>query len=712
MASFRLTRRQLLVSATGATAVAGGAGLWLGYQRVADRRYRRPVERAGSFAPSVFVAVETSGDVVIWLTRSEMGQGAATALPMLIAEELDADWSRVRIEQAVAGDGHDYGSLFTAASSGITSNWIELRRAGAAARAMLVAAAARRWGVSARQCETESGTVRHVTSGLVLGYGELADSAAREWPPLRPALKHPADFRLIGKPLPRLDAVAKVTGKAVYGLDVRRQGMLRAVIARSPRWHDKLESYNDEQARAVPGVRHVIKVRNGIAVVADNTYAAMRGRDALQIHWASGGDEISDAEVTRRLRATLDAESGGVARDDGEALARLANGATLTAEYELPYLAHAPMEPMNCVAHVAAGRCEIWAPTQTPDGARETAAAVAGLPLDRVVVHTTYLGGGFGRRAASDFVAEAVEVSAAIQAPVQVVWTREDDLRHGEYREASAHRVRVRLDSDGLPEAWHHRVVTANPGAFPPGEVMFSGVMGASDLPYTIPHQRVEWAGAQVPVPTRIWRSVGYSWNTFAVESVLDELAHHAGQDPVAYRLALLAGQPRLAACVRRAAEMAGWGDSVAGRAGLGIAACQCFGSFVALVVEIAEPVATDFRNLSIRRVWCAADCGIAVNPDAVIAQLEGGILFGMSAALYGKITLRDGQIVEGNFDRYRLMRIAEAPDIEVALLPSAEPPGGIGEVGVPPIAPALANAVFDATGRRVRRLPFMNFVD
>lgn len=702
---FKLSRRRVLIGAAGAAVAVGGAGLWLGVRRLRGERFRRAVARGDGYAPSVYLAVLPDGAVNIWLIRSEMGQGVRTALPMLIAEELDADWASVRVEQAVAGDGFDYGSMLTVASASISSQWIELRRAGAVAREMLTAAAAAQWGVPASACVTRSGRVLHPASGRAAGYGELAEAASRRRVPIRPRLKDPSEFRLIGHGVARVGAADLVQGTARYGIDVRVPGMLRAVIARSPVVGGRPAGLREAAALAVPGVRAVFEVSSGIAVLADDTHSAFRGRRALDITWQSPPEHrIDDADVSRRLRDVLDGPVAAVARSDGDADAVLGAGSDLLdATYELPYLAHACMEPMNCTAEIADGRCRLWAPTQDPDGARRVAAEVAGLPLHAVTVETTLMGGGFGRRTGLDVIQEAVEVARQARAPVQLVWSREDDLAHGEYREASMHRLQAALGDDGVPRAWRHRVVTATPSLPPPGEVSFSGVMGAEDMPYDVPHVHVEWQGCRLPLPTRIWRSVGHSYNGFAVECFIDELAHAAGEDPLAYRRRLLSRHPRLARCLDRVAAMAGWdADGGAGRA-LGVSAVRCMGSYVAQVVEVGQAAS---GRLNARRVWCAVDCGIVVNPSAARAQIEGGILFGLSAALYGGMRLEGGRIVDDNFHRHRLLRGFEAPQIAVAFLPSAEAPSGVGEVSVPGIAPALANALFRAIGERVRRLP------
>ncbi len=685
---------------TGVAAIAGGTGLWLVVDRVRSSRFRTAVDRGAAFAPNVFLAVEPAGDVVIWLTRSEMGQGVETALPMIVAEELDADWSRVRVERAVLDQRFDYGSMMTAASSSVTSMWTELRRAGAAARHMLLRAAADAWSVPLDELMTEQSTVTHVHTSRRIGYGELADAAAHQWPPLRPRLKNPREFRLIGRAMPRRDADAKISGAAVFGLDVRLPGMLYAAIARNPTFGGRPIAIDDSSARLRAGVVDVVAVPTGIAVVGVHSHAALRGRDELRLEWPPPADAVSSAALSSALRAALTAENAKVARDDRGAADALRDQPAITAVYEVPYLAHAPLEPMNCVANVTAERCEIWAPTQTPDDALATAARITTLPPDRIVVHTTYLGGGFGRRTATDFVAEAVDLSLRIGKPVQVLWSREDDMRNGLYRPAVAQRLDASVDDAGRPSAWRHRVASVHSVA--PVDIDGLALMGATDLPYSVGAMRVEWLGVQAPLPTTIWRSVGHSFTAFAIESFVDELAHSLGRDPLAYRLSLLPAASRLRRCIQEVADLSGWSQHGDPDRHVGVAAAECFGSYIALVAEVASIDG----SLRVAKMWCAVDCGVVINSDTAAAQVEGGILFGLTAALHGQITIANGAVVEGNFDSYPLLRIDETPQIELRFLASADEPGGLGELGVPVGAPAVANALFAATGRRARRLP------
>ena len=706
---FKPSRRAVLATIGMGAAAAAGGGLWLGVRRMHRGLWAKPVLRGADFAPSVFLSIAHDGVTTIWLTRSEMGQGVATALPMIVAEELDADWSLVRVRQADLDGRYEYGSQFTAASASVRSLWDELRRAGASARAMLVAAAAKTWEVGARDCRTGAGQVEHPASGRRLDYGQLAEAAARQRVPLRPRLKPPDEFRLLGRPVPRLDIPAKVQGRAGFGIDVRRPGLRHAVLARPAAFGAELIAADEAAARAIPGVEDVVRLPTGIAVVATNTWAALRGRDALQARWTPGSaPELDSAKIAALLAKTAE-QPGVVARSVGDAVQTLARPGALRrveASYSLPLVAHLPMEPLNCVAHVQDGRCEIWAPTQDPGGARSSAASAAGIPESRVVVHTTYLGGGFGRRTIADEVIEAVSLSAATTRPIQVLWSREDDIRHDRFREMSLHRLAAVLDDEGLPAAWWHRLVSLSVQgkSSAKGEVDGIATGGAVDWSYAVPHIQVEWANITLPVPVAIWRSVGHSYNTFVVESFLDELAAAGQQDPVALRLRLLQKSPRLKACLERVAARAGWGHTQpAGRA-LGVAVAACFGSFVAQVAQVSL---TSDRRLQVHKVWAVVDCGTVVNPNIVEAQIEGGIVFGLSTALKSRIRIDKGAVVESNFHDAPLLTLAETPEITVEIIRSGEAPGGIGELGVPPIAPAAGNALFALTKQRVRDLPF-----
>ncbi len=706
MAIWKINRRSLLISASGVVAVAGCSGLWLGARKLDSLKYRKAVKRsAGMFTPSVYLAVDESGTTTIWVIRSEMGQGVSTALPMLIAEEMDADWSRVTIEQAATGSEHDYGPMFTAASSSIASEWIMLRRAGATAREMLIAAAAQRWGVSATACVTDSGHVECPKLDLRAGYGELALAAHEQWAPLRPRLKAANDFKLIGRPVHRLDVFSKINGTAVYGVDVALPGMLRAVIKRPPAFGDRVAAIDASATLAVSGVREVISLTSGVAVVAESTFAALQGRTKLQVEWVSESEEqVSDGDIESRLKVGLGPGAPSVlvqsVTNDYEPDKR---NKIHKARYLVPYLPHACMEPMNCTAVATSDHCEIWVPTQMPAWTRRTAATVSGLPLESVTVHVTQLGGGFGRRSSQDFVSETVELAMQLSAPVQVLWTREDDFRNASYRPAAAIELQAELNARGMPVGWQHRIacgvhrLTVHDGH---DDI---AVRGAKDLPYRIASMIVEWRAVELPIPVTMWRSVGASFNTFAVESFLDELAEVAVDDPVEFRLKLLNESLHVRHVLERVASLSGWPGV---GAHLGVAVHHLFGdTAVAMVVEVAPDPSQAFR---VCKVWCVVDCGIVVNPDIARAQLEGGIMDGLSVALYGGLSISDNAVQQGNFHRYRMLRMDQAPEIEIELIHSNRSPSGLGEASLPAVAPALANAVFSLTGKRMRTLPML----
>lgn len=702
----KVSRRSLLIGAAGLTAVAGSGGLWLAVRRQRNQRWAKAVRRAQPFAPSVYLAVGRDSVVTIWLTRSEMGQGVMTALPMIVAEELDADFDAIRVEQAVADGTQDYGKLLTAASASVRSNWIELRRAGAAARQMLLAAAARSWGVDPETCQTQRGWVIHSGSSRKASYGSLAVLARAESVPLRPQLKDPQDFRLVGTHVPRIDIPAKVTGRASFGMDVRLPGMRYAAVARCPTFGGKLRSVDDAKARKVPGVLEVFAIDDAVAVVAENTWAAFRGRDALELGWIPGAIA---AVNNRSINETLDELSrkpGVVARILGDSEQAFESAARrLEASYRFPFLAHAPMEPLNCTVRIGEGRCEVWVPTQHPEGARDLAAKFADLPLDRVAVRTTLIGGGFGRRSDPDEVREAVQIARRIGGAVQLVWSREDDLRHGRYREAALHRVSAALSRDGIPIGWHHHVVSPSieEKSSTRGEVDGIVTAGSADNPYAIRNIRVEWSTADLGVPVGIWRSVGHSHGAFALECFMDEIARSGRIDPVDLRRRLLTHKPRLLACLNQAVGRSRWpARRTSGRA-LGCAVAECFGSFSAQVAEVS--VDSEGRP-HVHRVWCAVDVGLVIHPDTIKAQIEGGIAFGLTAALRGRISIDQGGVREGNFHDYPLLRQTEMPEIDLAILPSREPPGGVGELAVPGIAPAVANGIHALTGKPPRGLP------
>jgi isoquinoline 1-oxidoreductase beta subunit len=690
-----------------------------------------PSADPGHFAPNAWLRIDRDGIVTVIVDRSEMGQGVSTALPMLVAEELDADWSRVRYEFAPANEAY-YNPLLSAqltgGSTAVAAAWEPLRRAGATARAMLLAAAAAEWGVPAGECRTESGEVVHDPSGRRAGYGSLATRAASVPVPESVPLKPRSAYRLIGTPVRRLDLAEKVTGRATFGLDAGPRDALVAVVARCPVFGGSLRSVDDARARAVPGVRQVVRIEGGVAVVADHFWAARQGREALALTWDEGpGTGVDDASVGQAL-ATLLRQEGRVGRRLGDPVGTVP-AVTVTAEYEVPYLAHATMEPMNCTAQVRGNQVDLWVPTQFQaapwyfggGGARGVAAKAASVPTERVRVHTTHLGGGFGRRSELDVVREAVEVSKAVGRAVRLVWTREDDVQHDHYRPRARHALTGGLSAEGTPTLWRHHVACQSiirkfvPGVVPrwaahlagplKGGVDSNAIEGAPEMPYAIPNLEVAYHELETSVPVGFWRSVGHSHTAFAVECFIDELAHAARRDPVEFRRSLLASAPRHRAVLDLAAERAGWGTALEAGRGRGVAVHESFGSFVAQVAEVSVG---EQGGVRVHRVVCVVDCGIVVNPDTVAAQMESGIAFGLGAALSGKISIDRGRARESNFHDYPVLRMNEMPVVEVHIVPSEHPPGGVGEPGTPPIAPAVANAVFALTGQRVRSLPIV----
>ena len=693
---------------------AAGAAL------IVEVRFPDDAFAAGELAPNPFVRIDADDSVTVVAKHLEMGQGCHTGLATVVAEELGADWSRVRVEAAPA-DATRYNNLAwgpvqgTGGSSSIANSWNQLRAAGAAARAMLVAAAAERWGVPAGELTVTKGVVSHAASGRTARFGELVEAAAALPVPQEPPLKDPKDWELIGTAVPRLDSASKTDGTATFTLDVQLPGMVTALIARPPRFGATVESVDDAAARAVPGVVDVVQVPAGVAVLGKGFWAAHQGREALRVEWdESRAERRGTAELLAEYRSLVQKPGASARRDGDPAGALAAAERSFEAVYEFPYLAHAPMEPLDCVVSLAGERCEIWAGSQIPTFDTATVAQIVGLPPEKVVLHTLPAGGSFGRRATpvADVASEAASVVKAIggRHPVKVVWTREDDIRGGRYRPLFAHRLRAGLDADGNIVAWEHRIVGQSFLKGTPFEVMIrdgidaTSVEGGSTLPYAIPNLGVELHSPDVGVPTLWWRSVGHSHTAYSTETFLDELAHAAGRDPFELRRELLKDHPRHRAVLEKAAAEAGWGSPLPPGRARGIAVHESFASFVAQVVEVSL---RDDGLPRVERVVCAVDCGVAVNPDVIRAQMEGGIGFGLSHALYGEISLDEGRVVQSNFHDYQSLRIDEMPRVEVHLIASAEPPSGVGEPGVPPIAPAVANALFHLNGKRVRRLPF-----
>ncbi len=689
--SYQRVRRAIHVAARGDTLAVPDAALLAGPPPA--RPYHPPAGPV--FAPNPWVEISPDGTVTVIIDRSEMGQGALTGLAMLVAEELEVDVAQVHTAFAPADPRYDnplFGEQATGGSTSLRGAWEPLRRAGAEAREMLIRAAADAWGVPLRDCRAERGTVLHMPSGRLAGYGSLTGRAAQLSPPTQVSLKPPRRWRVLGHSTPRLEIPAMVQGRTQYGIDAAPPGTLVATVVRCPSFGGHVRRFDARAAEQVPGVRRVLEIASGVAVVAEHFPAALRGREALQVQWAPGPlVALDDAAVRARLRAAA-GRPGSIAQSRGGA-ERFPGSAPRLVEaiYEVPYLAHGCMEPMNCAARVAGGRCELWVPTQAQGATRATAARVAGVPLECVEVHSTFLGGGFGRRAEQDVVEDAVALSRALGLPVQVIFTRQDDLQHDYYRPASCTWLRAALDGNGRLLAWWQRI--AGP----------SMVMNGVDMPYTVPQLREERVEEDPGVPTGAWRSVGASQHAFSIEGFIDELAHAAGAEPLAFRLALLAEAPRHRAVLQLAAERAGWARPAPAGRHRGVAVYRCYEGWVAEIAEVS--VAAD-GELRVHRVVCAVDCGRVINPDSVIAQVEGGVAMGLSAALKEAVMLRDGAVQQSSFRDYPILTIAEMPQVEVYIVPSHAPPGGVGEPAVPPVAPAVANAIFAATGERLRSLP------
>ncbi len=695
---FNPDRRDFLTTTT----AAAGAGLILAFSLTSCiRSVPSSGGGSGGFRPSGWLRITPDNRITVIVDEAEMGQGVHTSLPMLVAEELEADFSVIEVEQAPV-DNAVYGWQYTGGSTSVREGWERFRQAGAVAREMLMAAAAQNWQVPVSECRAQQGEIVHTASERRASYGELATAAAGMPIPQSVTLKEPDDFRLIGKSLPRVDAMDALDGTAVYGMDVKLPNLLTATIIHCPVFGGKAQAVDSKKAMAVAGVRHVVEIDAGVAVVAEHFWAAKKGADALDIQWDFGPHaDISSQSIQQLFSKRADGHTG-VGQEISAALAGAAQ--RVEAEYHVPYQAHAALEPMCCTVHIHDGICEVWVPSQSPSGAQITAGRFSlsrveyllqrakgkllGRSFESIHVYNTLLGGGFGRRLESDYVAEAVQIAKAVDAPVKLIWTREQDIQHDYYRPASLHRMTAGLDEQGVPVAWHQLAV------------------GASDFGspyYEIPASGGSTVEVDTGVPTGPWRSVSHSWNAFVVEGFIDELASLAGKDPVAYRVQLLERQPRLKAVVEMVAEKAGWGGALPRGHYQGIAAHPGFGSYVAQVVELSVDKNEGIR---IHRIVCVIDCGQVINPDMVVQQMEGGIIFGLTATLTSAVTIREGRTEQSNFYDFPIMRIGDTPPIEVYIMPSSESPGGVGEPGVPPIAPAVLNALYAATKVRVRKLP------
>jgi len=703
-----LSRRTLLKAG-----LASGGGLLLSLRMPGLAAHA--AAPSGDFVPNAFIRIAPGGQITLTMPYVEMGQGTYTSIPMLIAEELEVELGQVALEHAPP-DEKRYGNPLlggaqaTGGSTAIRAVWQPLREAGAAARTMLLAAAAARWNVDPASCRAERGAVVHAASGRTFSYGALAEAAAAMPVPEKVTLKRPEDFKLIGTPAKRLDAPAKVNGTALFGIDARPAGVKIATLAQSPVFGGRLKSVDDSKAKAVHGVRQIVRLDDAVAVVADHMGAAKKGLAALVIAWDDGPHAaVSTEDIARDYAAALQ-NPGAVAESRGDVERAMAAAVTkVTAQYQVPFLAHAALEPMNCTVHVRKDACEIWVGNQVLARVQATAAGVTGLPLDKVTVHNHLIGGGFGRRLEIDGVTRAVQIAKQVDGPVKVIWTREEDIQHDMYRPFFSDTFAAGLDDKGLPVAWRHRFAGSSvlarwlPPAFNKG-IDPETIDGAVHLVYALPNFHVEFIRKEPPgIPTAFWRSVGPSHSVFVVESFIDELAAAAKRDPVAYRRALLDNEPRARAVLDLAADKAGWGTPLPNGVGRGVSLQHVFGSYMAQVAEVE--VAND-GTVRVRRVVCAVDCGSVVNPNTIEAQVQGAVIFGISAALHGEITLKNGRVEQSNFDDYQVLRINDAPAIEVHIVRNKEAPGGMGEPGTSAIMPAIANAIFAASGKRIRRLP------
>ena len=676
-----------------------------------------------AFNPNVWLQITSDDRVTISVGNSEMGQGVHTAQAMIIADELEADWKDVRVKQGEALDGFKsplLKSQITVGSGSVRGFYEPLRKAGAAGRAVLVQAAAQTWKVPEGECRAVKGQVIHEKSKRKLSYGKLCEKAAKLELPKDPPLKTEAEFRYMGKPMARVDIPAKVSGKAIFGLDVDLKDLHFAVISRPPAFGAKLLSSDTKAAEQVPGVVKVLQIPQGVAVCATSTAAALKGKAALKIEWDKGTHpDMDNASIEKTMLADLD-RPGAKVQDTGDIKKTLGEAAKkVEATYFVPFVAHATMEPMNCTAQVTADRCDVWAPTQGQTVAQMVAGQVSGMPPEKVYIHTSLLGCGLGRRARPDFVAEAVGISKALGKPVKVLWTREDDIKHDAFRSAMTHRITGALDGQGRLTGWNHKTAcvsllkSMNPAAIKDGVDSYClwGLWSAPDSPhwndrlqYEIPNLYIEMNITDLPIVAWPWRSVQNAPNAFPIECFIDELAQAAGKDPLEFRLQNLKNNKRAARVLETVAAKAGWGKPPAKGIGRGIAQHACFGSYVAQVVELS--VDADSGKIKVHKVVAAVDCGPVINPDPLVAQIEGAVTMALSTALMEEVRFAKGGVASANFDDYRLIRMSEVPEIEVHMIKSTDKIGGIGEPGVPPLAPALANAFFNATGVRVRRIP------
>ncbi|RKZ91353.1 MAG: xanthine dehydrogenase family protein molybdopterin-binding subunit [Candidatus Parabeggiatoa sp. nov. 1] len=705
MDTLNVSRRNFLKS----TATVAG-GLIIGFHLPHNSRLAQAAETTET-AINAWLRIGTDDSVTVMMAHSEMGQGVHTSLPMLVAEELEADWRNIQIETSPIGGVYQnpaMGMQITGGSTSVRLRWEMLRTAGAAAREVLIEAAAQQWQVQPENCRAALGKVIHTNSGQTLSYGQLAEAAAKLMPPDSPKLKSPSEFKIIGQPIKRLDTPAKVDGSAIFGIDVKVPNMLIATVKQSPVFGGKVKQYDEAAAKAIAGVKAVVEIPNGVAVVAENYWQAKKGVEALNVSFAETEHDKQDtASITKLLEQGL-TENGAVARNTGDAQAALKTAKTqLTAEYSVPFLAHVTMEPMNCTADVKTDSCEVWVGTQAQEWVQQTAAKVTGLPKEKIAVHTTYLGGGFGRRVELDFVTQAVLLSKTVRQPVKLIWAREEDTQHDFYRPAMRVKFTAGLDEKGMPTAIQTRVVGPSilqrvfPGAVKNG-LDSTAVEGIADMRYEIPNQYTDYVMKNTHVPVGFWRSVGHSHNAFFLESFIDEIAHASGKNPYHLRRTLLSKSPRFLKVLDTLVWHTNCDQPAPKGYSRGIAIHHSFGSIVG---EVAEVSVSEAGKVTVHRVVCVVDCGIVVNPDTVKAQMESAIVYGLSA-LKEAITLKNGRVEQSNFHDFPVLKMAEMPQIEVVMISNEEKLGGVGEPGTPPIIPAVTNAIFAATGKRLRHLP------
>ncbi|WP_297841012.1 xanthine dehydrogenase family protein molybdopterin-binding subunit [Pseudomonas sp.] len=688
-----------------------GGALMVGFWALPDEALAAATSPA-TYDANAFITIGSDDSVILTIAKVEMGQGTYTSLPMLIAEELEVDLAKVQLRHSppdAKNYGLPFGDQFTGGSLSIRTLWEPMRQTGAAARMVLVQAAANEWGVTTDSCYAENGSVVHRPSGRRVSYGKLIGTAAKLPVPEKIALKPPSEFKLIGKPVKRLDAKGKTDGSAKFGIDTIVPNLRFAAVAASPVFGGKLKSVDDKKARKVHGVRDVVKLDDAVAVIADNNWYAKKGLAALDVQWDEGANgQLSTATLQKLMTEALQ-RPGKVARNDGDAAKVLAGGGEkLQRTYINQMLSHATMEPMNCTVHVLPDSAEIWVGTQVPARARDAVAKLLGLPPERVALHNHYIGGGFGRRLEIDFIVQAAAIAKQVKYPVKVVWSREEDIQHSKFRGMYAHSVSASLDAQGFPVALSHKIAgPSNLATFAPGWLKdgldIDAVEGSDVFAYDIPNMKTEYTREDGPVPTGFWRGVGPTRNMLVLESFMDELAVKAGKDPLAYRLALLKKDKRAYKVLERAGELAGWGKKPAKGTGRGIALMHAWGTYLAQVIDVTV---NDKGDIQVNRVVCVVDCGIVVNPDTVKAQMQGGINFGLTAALFGDITLKNGRVEQSNFHDYPILRMSQAPSIVVDIIPSSEAPGGIGEPGTAGVGAAFVNAIHAATGHRLYTLP------